>query len=173
MTILAARGWTQRQRWLQLALIALLFVPLVRFGPRYITLARGETWSDVSMDTDSRQASAKLRMLAQPGDTLFVWGFRPDIFIDSGLPAGTRFLESQPVSGVFADRHLFSSAAVAPEFTAPNRRELLAARPTWVVDGLSLYNPVMALGRQPQLAPWFAQYIEVARSGFTIMYRRR
>ncbi len=57
------------------------------------------------------QPPRNLRELAHPGDTLFVWGFRPDIFIYSGLPAGTRFLESQPISGVLADRHLFSNAA--------------------------------------------------------------
>ena len=177
MVLLAARGWsllvTKRLGPALLLLAALLAVPLVRFGPRYITLARGGTWTDLSMDRDSRRAAAQLRALAQPGDTLFVWGFRPDIFIDSGLPAGTRFLESQPISGVFADRHLFSSAAIAPRFTAPNRRELLAARPTWVVDGLGSYNPAMALARQPELAAWLAQYAEVARTGFSILYRLR
>ena len=94
----------------------LLAIPMVRFGPRYVTLARGETWRDLAIDTDSRAAAAKLRALAQPGDTLFVWGFRPDIFIDSRLPAGTRFLESQAISGLLADRHLFSNAAVATGF---------------------------------------------------------
>jgi hypothetical protein len=102
-----------------------------------------------------------------------VWGFRPDIFIYSGLPAGTRFLESQPISGVLADRHLFSRASVAPEFTAPNRRELIASRPTWVVDGLGVYNPSLALVKQTYLAAWLAHYKEVDRSGFSILYRLR
>ena len=120
-----------------------------------------------------QQAAAQLRAMAAPGDTLFVWGFRPDIFIDSGLPAGTRFLESQPISGVLADRDLFSSEAVAPEFTAPNLRELLATQPTWVVDGLGPYNAAMALARQPMLSGWFAQYQEVSRTSFSILYRRK
>jgi hypothetical protein len=175
MTIAAARGWSllARSRASMVALAALLIVPVIRFGPSYLTLARGGTWNDLNMDRDSRQVAARLRDLAHPGDTLFVWGFRPDIFIDSGLPAGTRFLESQPVSGVLADRHLFSSASAAPEFTAPNRRELLAARPTWVVDGLGLFNPAMALARQPELAPWLMQYQEVERVGLAIVYRLR
>ena len=173
MTIGAARGWAviSRNRAAMAALALLLAVPLVRFAPRYVTVARGGTWSDLSIDRDSRAAAAKLRALAQSGDSLFVWGFRPDMFIDSGLPAGTRFLESQPVSGVLADRHLFSSDAIAPGFTAPNRRELLTTRPTWVVDGLGPYNPALALPRQAQLAPWFAQYTEVARTEFSIIYR--
>jgi hypothetical protein len=175
MTVTAARGWAlfSRNRAAMAALALLLVVPLVRFGPRYVTLARGGTWNDLSIDRDSRAAAAKLRAFAQPGDTLFVWGFRPDIFIDSGLPAGTRFLESQSISGVLADRHLFSSKAIAPEFTAPNRRELLATQPTWVVDGLGLYNPALAVARQEELAPWFAQYSEVARTEFSILYHRR
>jgi hypothetical protein len=175
MTIAAARGWSlvSRNRAAMAALALLLAVPVVRFAPGYVTLARGGTWSDLNIDRDSRAASAKLRAAAQPGDTLFVWGFRPDIFIDSGLPAGTRFLESQPVSGVLADRHLFSSQAIAPEFTALNRRELLSTRPAWIVDGLGPFNPPLALAIQPELASWLAQYMEVARTEFSILYHRR
>jgi hypothetical protein len=125
------------------------------------------------MDRDSRAAAAKLRDLAQPGDTLFVWGFRPDIFVDSRLPAGTRFLESQPISGVLADRHLSESAAIAPDFVAPNRAELTASKPTWVVDGLGPYNPALAIDRQPYLAAWLAQYQPVARTAFSVLYRLR
>ncbi len=175
MTIGAARGWAlvSRNRAAMVALALLLAVPLARFAPRYMTLARGGTWSDLSIDRDSRAAAVKLRALAQSGDTLFVWGFRPDIFVDSGLPAGTRFLESQAVSGVLADRHLFSDEAIAPEFTAPNRHELLSTHPTWIVDGLGPYNPALALARQEELAGWFAQYAEVARTDFSILYHHR
>lgn len=153
------------------ALCALLAVPFIRFGKGYITLAHGGTLSDLAMDRDSGAASEKLRELASPGDTLFVWGFRPDIFIDSGIPAGTRFLESQPISGVLADRHLFSTVSIAPEFTAPNVRELQATKPTWIVDGLGLYNPPLALSRQAYLAEWFSHYKEVARTNGSIVYR--
>lgn len=172
MTIAAARGWTLlfAKRGFLALFIVLLAIPIFRFGPPYLTLAQSR---DLTIDRDSRASAAKLRELASPGDTLFVWGFRPDIFIDSGLPAGTRFLESQPISGVLADRHLFSNAPVAPEFTAPNRAELEASRPTWVVDGLGPYNASLALDKQPYLAAWLAQYVQVARTGFSILYRLR
>jgi hypothetical protein len=175
MIIAASRGWSlvSKSKMAMLALVALIAVPLVRFGKPYVVLARGGTMSDLTMDRDSRAASELLRALSRPGDTLFVWGFRPDIFIDSGLPAGTRFLESQPISGVLADRHLFSAASIAPEFTAPNVRELLTTSPTWVVDGLGLYNPSMALTGETALAEWFSHYTEVARTDFSILYRRR
>jgi len=173
MTIAAARGWAPARRWRMAALIVLLAVPLIRFAPRYVTLARGESWRDLDMDRDSRAVSLRLRALAQTGDTLFVWGYRPDIFIDSRLPAGTRFLESQPISGVLADRHLFDSTAIAPDFIAPNRVELVATKPTWIVDGLGAYNPALAIDRQPYLAAWLAQYRPVERAGFSILYRLR
>jgi hypothetical protein len=173
MIIAASRGWSllAHNRFAVAALAALLAVPLIRFGKPYITLAGGATMTDLSMNRDSRAASDKLRALSHPGETLFVWGFRPDIFIDSEIPAGTRFLESQPISGVLADRHLFSSDSIAPDFTAPNVRELLTTKPTWIVDGLGLYNPSLSLSRQPALAQWFSQYTEVARTDFSILYR--
>jgi hypothetical protein len=158
MIVAASRGWSLlfKNKLAIVALCALLAVPFIRFGKGYVTLARDSSnVTDLSMDRDSRAASRELRALSRPGDTLFVWGFRPDIFIDSGIPAGTRFLESQPISGVLADRHLFSSQSIAPEFTAPNVRELASTAPTWIVDGLGLYNPSLALSRQPRLAEWF------------------
>jgi hypothetical protein len=174
MTIAASRGWSLLSKRIapQIALAALallLAIPLVRFAPGYVALALGRTSRDFSMYRDSRDAASKLRSLSHPGDTLFVWGYRPDIFIDSGLPAGTRFLESQSISGVLADRHLFSNAPS----TAPRPDELLGMHPTWVVDGLGPYNPSMALARQPGLSAWLAQYVEVARTGFSIVYKLR
>jgi hypothetical protein len=175
MIIAASRGWSllAKNKFATLALCALLAVPLIRFGKPYVTLARGVTMSDLAMDRDSRAASEKLRALARPGDTLFVWGFRADIFIDSQMPAGTRFLESQAISGVLADRHLFSTESIAPVFTAPNIRELQTTNPTWIVDGLGLYNPALALPKQLALAEWFSHYTEVARTDFSILYRIR
>jgi hypothetical protein len=170
MIVAASRGWSlvSKNKLAIVALCALLAVPLIRFGKGYITGWPG----DVAMERDSRGAAEKLRALARPGDTLFVWGFRPDIFIDSGIPAGTRFLESQPISGVLADRHLFSTASIAPEFTSPNVRELVRTNPTWIVDGLGLYNPSLALASQAYLSEWLSHYTEVARTPGSILYRR-
>jgi hypothetical protein len=176
MALAAARGWTliAHKRAAVAAVILLLALPLARFGPRYITLLRGDqNWSDTRMDRDSRQAARRLLALSKPGDTLFVWGFRPELFAYTRLPAGTRFLESQPLSGVFADRHLFQTAAVAEDFVRPNRQELTAARPTFVVDGLGPLNPKLALAAREDLRGWFAQYQEVARTELSIIYRLR
>ena len=165
--VLGARGWASLNKPVLLAV--LLAIPLLRFAPGYVTLPE----RDLVMDRDSRAAAAELSARAVSRETLFVWGFRPDIFIDSGLPAGTRFLESQPISGVLADRHLFSARPVTADFLEENRAELIRSRPTWVVDGLGPFNDSLALAKQESLAAWFAQYREVARTRFSILYRLR
>jgi len=176
LALAAARGWTLlARRRIALAVLALLLVvPMARFGPRYLLLARGDReWSDTAMGRDSREAARKLLALARPGDTLFVWGFRPEMFVYTRLPAAMRFLESQPVSGVFADRHLFRADAVAQDFVRPQREELLRSRPTFVVDGLGPYNPRLALAEQAYLRGWLSPYREVCLTQFTVVYRRQ
>jgi hypothetical protein len=168
----ASRGMVLAGRW-RLALLALLLVPLVRFGPRYVMLAAGgeSEWRDTAMDRDSRAAARLVLAMARPGDTLFVWGYRPDLYVYTRLPAATRFLESQPLSGVLADRHLFDTAAIPAPWTAAHRAELARSRPTFVVDGLKLYNPKLALESYEDLRPWLAPYREVGRSQGSAIYR--
>jgi len=172
LVIAAARGFVLlRRRWMWVAL--LLLVPLVRFGPRYVWLASGRTdWADTAMDRDSRAAAALVRPLAQPGDTLFVWGFRPELYVYTGLPAAVGFLDSQPLTGVPADRHLTESTPVDAAGARAHREELARSSPTFVIDGLGLYNPRLALGGYADLRNWLARYREVARSGESIVYRR-
>ncbi|MBX9602064.1 MAG: glycosyltransferase family 39 protein [Bryobacteraceae bacterium] len=156
-----------------LALILLLLaIPALRFGPRYFTLAadalagRETQWRDLALDRDSREVAA---MLGQ--GSLFVWGFRSEIYLYSGLRPASRFLESQAVSGVLADRHLFRSDAVAPEFVAPQRQELLRSRPDWIVDAAGPLNPAMEVRKW--LPEWMSAYREVARSKYSAVYRLR
>ncbi|HYL76256.1 MAG TPA: glycosyltransferase family 39 protein [Bryobacteraceae bacterium] len=174
MALLAARGYTLLGRR-RAILLVLLLIPLVRFGPRYAMLAndllhhREPEWSDLSMSQDSRAAAEKI---GHDG-TLLVWGYRPDIFAYTRLPAGTRFLDSQPLTGVLADRHLTNSDVAAPEWAAQNRRELIATQPAWIVDGLGPFNPNLAITNYPDLRDWLANYVEVGRTEHTVIYKRR
>jgi hypothetical protein len=173
LTIAAARGFTRLGRksvWIAL----LLVIPLARFGPRYLWLASGHTdWGDIAMDRDSRLAAELVRFAAHPGDTLFVWGFRPELYIYTGLPAATRFLDSQPLTGVPADRHLTESTPMETAGPREHRAELARSAPTFIVDGLSLYNPQLSIANYPELRDWFAHYHAVSRSGQSVVYRRR
>lgn len=174
LVLMAARGFVLlgRRKWYALAL---LLVPLVRFGPRYVLLATGHSggWADISMDRDSRAASGMVRAMAKPGDTLLVWGFRPEMYAYTRLPAASLFLDSQPLTGVPADRHLTESRALAPQLGAENRAQLVRTRPTFIMDGLGPYNPALAIGSYADLRPWLADYVAVGRTRETVIYRRK
>jgi hypothetical protein len=103
---------------------------------------------------------------------LFVWGYRPEIYVYSHLPAASRYLDSQPLTGVPADRHLTQSAAVETEGVRARRGELARTRPEFVVDGLGVYNPRLAIGAFEDLRAWMANYREVGRSGQSVVYQR-
>jgi hypothetical protein len=124
------------------------------------------------MFDDCRDAASILARSARPGDTLFVWGYRPELNVLAGLPAATRFLDSQPLTGVLADRHLSISLPTASCLAEANRRQLAASKPTFVVDGLGPYNPTLAIGQFPDLRAWFANYELIAETPGSRIYKR-
>jgi hypothetical protein len=134
--------------------------------------ARGVEQRDTAMDRDSRAAGALLRAAAHPGDTLFVWGYRPEIYVYSQLRAATRYLDSQPLTGVPADRHLTQSKPVETTQSRERRAGLTRSQPSFIVDGLGTYNPRLALDQYPDLRSWMAAYREVARTPGSVIYRR-
>lgn len=182
LVIIGARGLTiamnryGRRAWIVIGL--LLAVPLVRFGPRYATLIADNlanhepAWSDVSLDLDSRHAAAKVQGLAKPGDTLFVWGYRPDIYVYTRLISDNRFWDSQPLTGVPADRHLAASLPVDSAAAAEHRRELAGSRPEFIVDGLGLLNPRLSPQVYPELRDWLARYKLVGKTWGCLIYKR-
>lgn len=168
LCVLAARA---RPRWV---VLILLLIPLFRFGPRFVQLPAGNAagWDDLSMYRGSLYIAHRIADTALPSDTIFVWGYRPDIDALTRLAAGTPFLESQPLTGVFADRHLTDARASAPAWAVENRARLAKTSPTWIVDGLAPYNPKLAIAQFEDLAPWLANYREYARTRTGIVYRR-
>ncbi|MEO7652983.1 MAG: hypothetical protein ABIZ80_21185, partial [Bryobacteraceae bacterium] len=178
ITLLGARGISIAPRGVRVALLGVLLIPFVRFGPRYISLAADlasghpHEWVDTAMDRDSREAAGLVRQFARPEDTLFVWGFRPELYVYTGLASASRFLDSQPVTGVPADRHLVQSEPLTPALAASNRKELAQSRPAIILDGLGLYNPRLAITQYEDLAAWLAAYERVGQSRSTVIYRR-
>ena len=170
VVLMAARGFVllgRRREWLALVLL----IPATRFGPSYVAALTDPAWRDIGMDRDSRAAAAMVRRMAGPGDTLFVWGYRPEIYIYTRLPAATMFLDSQPLTGVPADRHLTGSEPVETEAASRRRAMLARTDPTFVLDGLGPFNPRLAIGAYPDLREWFSHYREAARVGQTVIYR--
>ena len=185
LILAASRGFTlagERGRGLARVVLAVaLLVPAIRFGPRYAILAaeewRGQThtWSDTAMDRDSRAAAVVISKIAKPDSTLFVWGYRPNLFVYTRLAVASRFWDSQPLTGVPADRHLGDDRTIGngtAEWIADNRRELTRSHPDFIADGLSLYNPRLDMHRYPDLAEWLKNYCEVGGTSGTIVYRK-
>jgi hypothetical protein len=171
VVLMAARGFTLFDRKRDFVALMLL-IPATRFGPAYLTALTDRAWRDVSMDRDSRSASAFIRARARPGDTLFVWGYRPELYPYTRLPAATMYLDTQPLTGVPADRHLTQSEPVETAQAARRRIGLTGSRPSFVVDGLGPYNPRLAITEYPELRAWLANYREVGRVGQTVVYQR-
>ncbi len=168
--LMAARGLSQLRVRTAVALaVLLLAVPLVRVGPRYTNL---NGWSDLAMDRDSQEASRFLVAHAKPGSTLYVWGYRPEIFVYTGLKPATKYLDSQALTGVPADRHLTQSTVVLRAGTREARQELALSKPDFVVDGLTPFNPALSMGRYAELRPWLSGYHEIGRTKLTVIYAR-
>lgn len=166
-TLFAARGYMLFGRCRAVFLI-LLLIPLLRFGPRYVQV--NSNWSDLALNQDSEAASRLIR--GKPG-TLLVWGYRPDVFAYTRMPAGTRFLDSQPLTGVLADRHLTNSTLTFPELAARNRQELITTRPTYIVDGLGPLNAGLAITNYPDLRSWLANYHEIGRTKLSVVFEAK
>jgi hypothetical protein len=174
-----ARGFAIASRTWRSVLVMLLLIPAIRFAPRYVKLTAERlentehVWSDIAMMQDSAAVARDLKTMSNPRDTLLVWGYRPDVFVFSGLAAGTRFLDSQPLTGVIADRHLTSSEATFPGLAEVSRRELTTTQPTFIVDGLGPLNPRLAVTEYEDLRSWLEQYEKVAQTKMSVLYRLR
>lgn len=180
LTIGAARGLTflRMRVAIPLALVA-LSVPLIRFGPRYLMLAndlihgRPSAWTDLALDRDSREASRIATSRSKAGATLYVWGYRPEIYVYTRLRPATKFLDCQALTGVPADRHLTQSEPVITVGTHEAREELARSSPDVLIDGLSPFNPALSMSAYQELRPWLAQFEEIARTSGTVIYLRR
>lgn len=159
-------------------LAVMLLVPVVRFAPHYVELIGNNlqhtqtSWSDAAMDVDSQHAADFINSRKQAGDTLFVWGYRPDLYVYTRMVPPGKFSDSQPLDGVPADRHLQSGAA-NPSVTAnANRSALLKSEPTFIVDGLGLLNPALRLEAFPDLAVWTKSYRLVDQTKLCRIYQQ-
>lgn len=158
---LALQQFTPRRRAL---VLALLLIPALRFAPQNLKLLAGDdSWDDLALFRDSRQIAATIRAQAKPGDTLFVWGYRPDIQALARLSSGTPYIESQPLDCVFADRHLRPSVPMRNQGCEERFRDFQRYTPTWFVDGLGPLNP--------QLRYEPPGYEVVERTSSAVLYR--
>lgn len=210
LVLLASRGFVllwedERSRRLSMKVktvrvrvlaVALLLIPLGRFGPRYAILAgdlltgRPHQWADLALNQDSQAVATLLKTSEKTGTdpnskgtdqisgrnlrptTLLVWGYRPDLFAYTRFLSATPFLDSQMLTGVLGDRHLTSAHVSIPE-AAQYRADLVRGAPTFLVDGLGPLNPALAVDRYPELRDWLARnYHKVAETKYSVIYLR-
>ncbi len=195
--LLAARGFRlaldapASRAWRTAAAIvvaASLCVSLIRFHSRTVVLAFQavtgrqtsyiSNWDDTALDRDSRALASNIVAHGDPHATLFVWGYRPEIYFYCGCRPVSEFLSSQPLTGVPADIQLTQSRSAAPIEAARNRMklalELHAFRPEFIVDGLGAYNPALAMEQYPELLEVLARFYRRDRLeiGHGWIYRR-
>ncbi|HET9531775.1 MAG TPA: glycosyltransferase family 39 protein [Blastocatellia bacterium] len=115
-----------------------------------------------------------------PQDYLFVWGYRPEIYYWSGLLPASRYLSTQPLTGVAADVHYFGGQhgfLLGEDETAPARaelvRELSETRPEYVIDELGFFNNDLSILSYPELAEFMKDYRRIGVTGRFFVYHRR
>ena len=195
-------------RWAVSGLLLIGFIfTLARFHSRTFTLAsdwmRGANsektadWFHERLNREERMAAAVARRLPDPvevtgsadveamrrdakGDYLFVWGYRPEIYYWSGLRPASRYLSTQPLTGVPADIHYFGDSyetLLDDRSVAPAREELAgelrATRPAYIIDELGFFNSHLAIRGYPELSEVMKDYDYIGATGRFLIYRRK
>ena len=195
-------------RWLILGLILIGFIfTLARFHSRTFTLAvdlvrgtkseRTKEWLHERLNREERMAAAAARQLPDPVEAadlkdvealrrdapdeyLFVWGYRPEIYYWSGLRPASRYLSTQPLTGVPADIHYFGwdyERLLEEEKTKLAReelaRELSRARPAYIIDELGFFNNDLSIHDFDELRDVMGGYDYLGATGRFLIYRRK
>ncbi|HJQ70784.1 MAG TPA: glycosyltransferase family 39 protein [Blastocatellia bacterium] len=195
-------------RWLILGLILVGFIfTLARFHGRTLTLAldlawgakseRTKDWLHERLNREELMAAAAARQLPDPAvaadiedvealrrdapeEYLFVWGYRPEIYYWSGLRPASRYLSTQPLTGVPADIHYFGwdyGRLLGDERTKRAReelaRELDSARPAYIIDELGFFNNDLSIKDFDELSGVMRGYDYLGATGRFLIYRRK
>jgi hypothetical protein len=135
------------------------------------------------MDAEQRTTVALRELGAKSGETLFIWGWAPAVYVHTGMIPATRFSWAQPCTTRFPGYPVFREAMMA---------DLLESRPRFIVDTMQsgygmntvgahigYYSPDRDLTAQsfyPELAAMgyeWVQDIPLANGTKGIIYRLR
>jgi 4-amino-4-deoxy-L-arabinose transferase-like glycosyltransferase len=136
-----------------------------------------------------RTDSPRVNGAEGPSDYLFVWGYRPEIYYWSGLIPASKYLSTQPLTGVPADVHYFGDeyhSLLEDDVTAAERaelvRELQQTRPEYIIDEIGTFNSNLSIRNYPEMREFMEGYKSIGmverfaiyrRKDFTKNYRRR
>lgn len=128
------------------------------------------------MRADSPRASD----VRGPSDYLFVWGYRPEIYYWSGLVPASKYLSTQPLTGVPADVHYFGDeyhSLLEEDQMAVERaelvRELEQTQPEYIIDELGAFNSNLSINSYSQLREFMGGYKSLGMVERFAIYRRK
>ena len=117
---------------------------------------------------------------AGPSDYLFVWGYAPSVYYWSGLLPATRYLSTQPLTGVPADVQYINGehrSILEESLTAAARAQLLRdleeTQPKYIVDEMGFYNGALAILKYPDMQEVMDKYKSIGSTGRCLLYVRR
>jgi hypothetical protein len=127
-----------------------------------------------------RAGGPRTRKADEPSDYLFVWGYRPEVYFWSGLLPASRFLSTQPLTGVPADIHYFTNeyrSLLDEADTAPARaqlvRDLEETQPKYIVDEIGFFNGDLAILKYSELQEIMDKYKSIGSTGRFLLYVRK
>ncbi|MEW6206812.1 MAG: glycosyltransferase family 39 protein [Acidobacteriota bacterium] len=127
-----------------------------------------------AMRADSPREGAR-----SASDYLFVWGARAEIYYWSGLIPASRFLTTQPLTGVPSDVHHDKSSrpVFEEELTRAARIELVdelrRAQPRYIVDEIGFFNRAMSIQSYEETRELMKDYERMGTTGRFLIYRRK
>ena len=143
-------------------------------------LPDGEDAADRVGLEEIRADGPRTRELRGPTDYLFVWGYRPEVYYFSGLLPASRFLSTQPLTGVPADVHYFGyeyRSVLDESATALARAQLLRdlqeTLPKYIVDELGMFNADLSINSYPELREFMLGYKATGPVARFMIYCRR
>jgi 4-amino-4-deoxy-L-arabinose transferase-like glycosyltransferase len=127
-----------------------------------------------------RAGGPRTRTPDGPSDYLFVWGYRPEVYYWSGLLPASRYLSTQPLTGVPADIHYFTKEyrslldeADCSQARIQLVRDLEETQPKYIVDEIGFFNGDLAILKYVELQEFMSSYKAIGSSGRFVLYVRR
>ena len=127
-----------------------------------------------------RAGGPRTRQADGPSDYVFVWGYRPEVYFWSGLLPASRFLSTQPLTGVPADIHYFANdyrslldEADMVQARAQLVRDLEETQPKYIVDEIGFFNGDLAILKYPELQGTMDKYKSIGSTGRFLIYVRK
>jgi hypothetical protein len=123
--------------------------------------------------------SPRARGASRDSDYLFIWGSRAEIYYWSGLLPASRYLSTQPLTGVPGDVHHEGRSRVILDesATAAARAQLVEdleqTRPKYIVDELGFFSNELSIQSYPELRRIMADYRSLGATGPFLVYLRK